>query len=110
LLPGLLIGASRHDLAGVQAAARDGASFATLSPVFDVPDKGQPLGAGAFGAIASATGLPLVALGGITHERAAELIAEGARAVAVIREVLGSDDPPGAVARLLAAIDAGRRR
>jgi thiamine-phosphate pyrophosphorylase len=106
---GALIGASRHDLAGVQAAGRDGASFVTLSPVFAVQDKGAPLGIGPAGAIARAAGLPVLALGGLDAQRAAAVVAAGAHGVAVIREVFASDDPRRAVARLLAAVDAGRR-
>jgi thiamine-phosphate pyrophosphorylase len=106
---GALIGASRHDLAGVQAAERAGATFVTLSPVFAVPEKGAPLGVETAGAIARAAGLPVLALGGLDAQRAAAVVAAGAHGVAVIREVFASDDPRGAVARLLAAVDAGRR-
>jgi thiamine-phosphate pyrophosphorylase len=110
LLPAVaMIGASRHDLAGVNAAASGGASFVTLSPVFAVADKGEPLGVERFGAIARASALPVIALGGITAARTADVITAGARGVAVIRELSASGDPKRAVARLLAAVDAGRR-
>jgi len=108
-LPDALIGASRHDLLGVQEAGGTGASFAVLSPVFGVPDKGEPLGVARFAAIARASTLPLIALGGLTAERVPEVVASGAHGVAVIREVFASNDPERAVALLLAAVDAGRR-
>jgi len=43
------------------------------------------------------SGLPVVAIGGITLDRAAEVIEAGASAVAVIGDLLGDD--PGARAR-----------
>jgi thiamine-phosphate diphosphorylase len=106
--PAALLGASRHDAAGVRAAARDGASFVTLSPLHAVPDKGEPLGLPRFAAIARTSALPVLALGGINPARAELAIAAGAHGVAVIRDVFESDDPQRAVALLLAAIDAGR--
>jgi thiamine-phosphate pyrophosphorylase len=107
--PTAWIGASRHDLPGVLAAASDGADFVTLSPVFQVPEKGAPLGLSGLRAVALASTLPIVALGGITAESAARVIEAGAHAIAVIRDVLGREDPAPAVRALLSAIDQGRR-
>jgi thiamine-phosphate pyrophosphorylase len=90
----------------VLAAAREGASFVTLSPVFAVPDKGSPLGVAAFAAIARASEVPLFALGGIDAARAGELARAGAHGVAVIREVWDKPRPAAALADLIAAIDA----
>lgn len=107
--PTACIGASRHDLAGVLAAARDGADFVTLSPVFEVPGKASPLGLPGLRAVAVASALPIVALGGITAASAAAVIGAGAHGIAVIRDVLGREDPAPAVDALLSAIDQGRR-
>jgi len=106
--PTAWIGASRHDLPGVLAAASDGADFVTLSPVFHVPDKAAPLGLSGLRAVALASALPIVALGGITAESAADVIGAGAHGIAVIRDVLGREDPAPAVSALLSAIDQGR--
>lgn len=103
-----LIGASRHDAAGLERAAREGASFATLSPVHASPGKGEPLGPVAFGALASACALPVVALGGIEPRHARALIAHGAAAVAAIRAVFDAPDPAVAVAAFLTEIDGAR--
>jgi thiamine-phosphate pyrophosphorylase len=43
----------------------------------------------------NARGLPLVAIGGITLERAASVIAAGATSVAVIGDLLATADPEG---------------
>jgi thiamine-phosphate pyrophosphorylase len=102
--PSALIGASRHDAEGVAWAARDGATFALLSPVYEVPGKGPALGLDGFARIARVSALPVIALGGVSARNAAELIAAGAAGVAVIREVFDSVDPALATIRLLGAL------
>jgi thiamine-phosphate pyrophosphorylase len=104
-----LIGASRHDLDGVRSAALAGASFATLSPVFAVPGKGEPLGLARFAEIACASGLPLLGLGGITAELAPSVMRAGACGVAIIRQLFESEQPERALRAVLAAIDLGRQ-
>lgn len=103
-----LIGASRHDLAGVRAAAQDGAAFVTLSPVFAVPDKGEPLGIAGLAAITRDAGIPVFGLGGIDMASASEVVRAGAHGVALIREIWDSADPARTLAELLAAIDGAR--
>ncbi len=105
LPPGALVGVSCHSAEDVLRARDAGASYAFLSPIFDTPSKrayGPPLGVEALRA-AAPLGLPLVALGGVTPERAPELFAAGARGVATIRAWLSGPDPAAAVRALLAA-------
>lgn len=105
LPPGALVGVSCHSAEDVLRARDAGASYAFLSPIFDTPSKrayGPPLGVEALRA-AAPLGLPLVALGGVTPERAPELFAAGARGVAAIRAWLSGPDPAAAVRALLAA-------
>lgn len=101
-----LVGVSRHDVAGLARAAAEGANFATLSPVFDTPDKGIPLGVDGFAAlVADAAGpLSVYALGGVRAEAVADLVRAGARGVAVIREVFGAPDPSARLAALCSAV------
>lgn len=64
--------APAHDLAEIRAAETAGASLVFLSPVFATgshPGR-VPLGAGQFRALAGATRLPVIALGGMNAERA----------------------------------------
>jgi len=99
---GALVGVSCHSVEDVRRARDGGASFATLSPLFDTPSKrahGPPLGLEPLRA-GAALGLPLVALGGITPERAAEARAAGAAGVAAIRAWLAAADPAAAVRSL----------
>jgi thiamine-phosphate pyrophosphorylase len=83
--PAALVGASRHDLAGIRAAAEAGASYATLSPVFAVPGKGPPLGLAALADLCGSAPIPIVALGGITPALAPACLRAGAYAIAAIR-------------------------
>jgi thiamine-phosphate pyrophosphorylase len=88
---GALVGASRHDGAGVLEAHAAGASYATLSPIFATPGKGVPFGVAVLAALCRTAPLPIVALGGITPERAAACRAAGAAAAAAIRAVWSGD-------------------
>lgn len=83
-----LIGVSTHSLAEAQAASTDGADFALFGPIYDTPSKrayGEPLGLGRLREAAHALApFPLLAVGGITRERVAEVVAAGARGIAAI--------------------------
>jgi thiamine-phosphate pyrophosphorylase len=101
--PGALVGVSCHSAADVLRAREAGADYATVSPVYDTPSKrayGPPVGLGAL-ADAARLGLPVLALGGVSPARVPEVLAAGARGVAVIRAWLEPDDPAAAVAGLL---------
>lgn len=83
------IGASRHDRAGLEAAALAGADYATLSPFAAVPEKGPALGPEGFAAARRGLPFPVLALGGITPERAPDALAAGADGFAVLRGAAG---------------------
>lgn len=102
------LGVSRHDRWGLEEAARGGADFAVLSPVFPVPGKNPALGIGTFETLAREAALPVFALGGIGPDNGAELIRAGAAGLAVQRSVFRAAEPAATVRALLSAIDAGR--
>ena len=81
-----LITAPAHDLPEVRAAERLGADLIFLSPVFPTRSHpgGRNLGRVRFGLIASRTATPIIALGGMTAERARGLRALGAYGWAAI--------------------------
>ncbi len=81
VLPDLLVGRSCHTLEEVKAARAD---FVTLSPIFESPGKGTPLGLPALRQ-AAAFGKPIYALGGVNWDNAADCIEQGATGVAGIR-------------------------
>jgi len=102
LLGQRLIGASCHTPAELEARA--GADFATFSPIFPSPGKGDPLGLGAL-ASAARSPVPLFALGGVDASNAGDVIEAGAQGVAAIRSWL-LPDPASATALLHARISA----
>lgn len=94
---------SCHTRAEVEAAARDGMAWATLSPYAasaSKPGYGPPLPEDAYAGHA----LPVLALGGITPANAAAARAAGAHGVAVMGGVMRSSDPAAVVADLLRAV------
>jgi thiamine-phosphate pyrophosphorylase len=104
--PDAWIGASTHSLAEARAAHAAGVDFIVFGPVFDTPSKrafGAPVGLDALAEVTQAVATPVVAIGGITTERAAAARAHGAQGVAVISAILGASDPRGAARRLRGA-------
>ena len=106
--PDALIGSSCHDGEGMTRAETEGASFATLGPIREVPGKPAPIGVDGFHAARHGTSLPTYALGGVTSGDASALVAAGARGLAVIRAVHGASEPSAAVDELLDAIARAR--
>ena len=86
---GFLVGVSTHSVDEARAASAGDADFAVFGPVFDTPSKeayGAPLGLGALREATQAVApFPLLALGGITRARIAQVVEAGASGVAAIR-------------------------
>jgi thiamine-phosphate pyrophosphorylase len=100
-----LVGRSTHAAAEAVDAARAGADYVVLGPIFATPSKtryGAPLG---IETLATTAKIPVVAIGGITAERAALVRAAGACGVAVVRAILDAADPGAAAAALIAALN-----
>jgi len=108
--PGLeMIGVSRHDRAGVEAAQQNHASYAFLSPVFQAPGKGPPLGVDAFRAAIAGVGVPTYALGGIEPKDVGALLQAGAFGVAVRRAIYAAAQPGEALRQFLCELDKSLR-
>lgn len=98
-----LIGVSTHHVDEVRAAADAGADFVVFGPVYATPSKqayGAPLGLTAL-QTAARVAIPVLGIGGITSARVADVRAHGAAGVAVVRALLGADDPSEAAVELL---------
>ena len=84
---GFLIGVSCHSLEDVVLAEQEGADYVVFGPVFDPLSKAPDLparGLDELGRVARAVRIPVLALGGITWENAADCVAGGAAGVAGI--------------------------
>jgi thiamine-phosphate pyrophosphorylase len=103
--PEFMIGVSVGNDGEVENSA--GADYVGIGPFFATASKndaGKAIGPEDFSRLREATGLPAVAVGGVTAENAAIAIAAGATGVAVIGGVFGSSDPAAAARRLRSAI------
>lgn len=103
--PHALIGRSVHDGAEIRAALAEGADFLIAGSVFATPSHPERSPAG-IGLVreAAAGKPPVIAIGGITPERAGELIAAGAWGVAAIRALWDANDPAAAARAFLAVL------
>lgn len=86
LLGDWLIGRSVHSLEAALAAEADGADYVVLGPVFETAShEGRPaLGLEVLREAAGRLRLPVLAIGGVDAERAAECVAAGAAGFAAI--------------------------
>lgn len=107
----LAVGISTHSLEQARAAARGGADYVGFGPVYATTTKENPdpvQGIARLAEIVRAVApLPVVAIGGITPARAAEVAAAGAAAACAIAAVRSAPDVVGA-ARTIAGAFRGR--
>jgi thiamine-phosphate pyrophosphorylase len=90
-----LIGVSSHSLDEALEARAEGADFVVFGPVFETPSKqlyGEPQGLEKLREVTSALrGFPVVAIGGIDLDNAAECFRAGASGIAAIRLFADTD-------------------
>ncbi len=93
---GKLLGLSTHNLEQFMEAAATSADYIAVGPIFPTSTKANPdpvVGIEFLRRVRPQTDKPIVAIGGITLERAAEVIQAGADSVAVISDILLARDP-----------------
>lgn len=109
--PGWIIGMSAESVDDAVRAAREGADYIGVSPVFATPTKADaaaPLGLEGLRAIRAAVPVPLVAIGGIHLGNAREVLRAGADGLAVVSAIVAADSPRAAAAALRREVDAER--
>ena len=107
----LLIGVSTSNLDHARAAARDGADYCGLGPMFPSTTKAKDRLAGldylrAYLADPACARVPHLAISGIGPEHVGELVAAGCRGVAVSSAVCGAGDPGAACRAIVAGLGA----
>jgi len=103
-----IVGVSTHDREQIDQALAGAASYVAVGPVYPTATKDTGYTPRGLDLVryASGRGKPIVAIGGITLERAAEVRAAGASALAVIADILVGDDPEFRVRAFLARLPA----
>ncbi len=103
--PQKIIGFSTHNAAQADAAARAGfADYIGFGPIYRTTSKERPdpaQGLDGLRLVRSRVRLPVVAIGGITANTMAEVLAAGADAVAMIGDIVRADDIRAKVRDLL---------
>lgn len=112
--PEALVGRSVSTVAGAERAERAGADYLGVGAVYHTTSKETDpeqtaIGLERVSQIAERVSIPIVGIGGITHERAGDVIEAGADGVAVISEITEAADPEAATKRLGCAVADGVR-
>ncbi len=90
-----IIGVTVHSLAEAQAAESIGADYLGVSPIFQTatkPDAGKPAGISLIEEIRAEVDIPLIAIGGINHCNAGEVVRAGADGLCAISCVVAKEN------------------
>jgi thiamine-phosphate pyrophosphorylase len=103
------VGVSTHNLEQFERAAATSADYIAVGPVFSTFTKANPdpvVGIDFIRRVRALTNKPIVAIGGITLDRAAEVIRAGADSVAVVSDILRAPDPGRRAHQYIALLEA----
>jgi thiamine-phosphate pyrophosphorylase len=92
----MIIGISAESVQDAIEAEKGGADYLGVSPIYATPTKSDTapaLGLEGLRQIRKAVNLPLVGIGGLNTETAADVIRNGADGVAVVSAIVAADDP-----------------
>lgn len=107
------VGVSTHSLEQLDAADKTSADYIAFGPIFPTQSKENPdpvVGLELLREARKHTRKPLVAIGGITLERAAETFRAGADSLAVVRDLMASENPVARAGLFLREAAHARRR
>lgn len=94
--PSKWVGVSTHNREQFERAAATSADYIAVGPVYSTSTKTNPdpvIGIDFIRMVRTLTDKPIVAIGGITLDRASEVIRAGADSIAVISDILLAPDP-----------------
>ena len=106
-----LVGVSTHNLEQFELAAASSADYIAVGPVYSTLTKANAepvVGADFVRRVRALTDKPIVAIGGITLERAASVIEAGADSVAVISGILGAREPGESATQYMKTLEAAK--
>lgn len=106
--PDVIIGATATKPHQAASAYEQGADYIGFGPVFPTTSKRNPKsvkGPEGLADACAAVPIPVIAIGGITHDRVRPTLEAGAHGVAVLSAVATAKNPERATARFRAAID-----
>jgi|ERR1700674_344409 thiamine-phosphate pyrophosphorylase len=109
--PDRWVGVSTHSLEQFEKAAATSADYIAVGPIFQTSSKANPdpvVGTELLRRLRVLTEKPIVAIGGITLERAGEVLAAGADSVAVISDILKAKDPGEKAREFIQRLDAAK--
>ena len=108
----MIIGISAESLQDAIEAEKGGADYLGVSPIYATPtktDTAPPLGLEGLRDIRKSVRIPLVGIGGLNRDNAAEVIRNGAEGVAVVSAIVAADDPKAAAVALKQIIIEARK-
>jgi thiamine-phosphate pyrophosphorylase len=108
--PDFLIGTSTDDPDIARRLQQDGADYigcGTVYPTTSKADAGAAIGTHGLDRVARAVHIPVVGIGGITVERAADVARTAAAGIAVIGAVMTAEDPGAVVRTVLGYFEEG---
>lgn len=109
--PEKYIGVSTHNLEQFQQARTTTADYIAVGPIFSTSSKANPdpvVGTELLRRVRGLTDKPIVAIGGITLEKAPEVIEAGADSVAVISGILSAPNPAERARQFIKALDTAK--
>jgi thiamine-phosphate pyrophosphorylase len=109
--PDRWVGVSTHNLEQFRKAAASSADYIAMGPIFQTSSKANPdpvVGTDLLRRVRALSEKPIVAIGGITLDRAAEVLEAGADSVAVISDILKSKDPAAKAGEFIRRLDSAK--
>ena len=110
LLPATMrVGRSVHSVNAARQAEQDGADFLVLGTIFATPSHPESDlgGVQRVGEVTARVERPVLAIGGMTPERAAACVEAGAVGVAVVSGIMAAEDPQAAARAFAMALGLG---
>jgi len=108
-----IVGFSTHNLDQAREADQLEVDYIAVGPIFRTLTKANPdpvIGLEGLRAIASAAHRPIVAIGGITLEKASSVLEAGAHTIAVVRDLLDCPDVEARTRKWMEVLHAAAKR